>query len=500
MRFLRAKLVALGLALAISGTTISSAWSAPERPVVLIPGILGTRLVDAAGRAVWGERNSLLNYPKLELTPGSPGSRLKADGLVKSINVLGPFWTIHEYDSLLDRLHRLGFVDGQTLFILPYDWRKSNFDTADQLDALVRSTPALQGGKFDIVAHSMGGLVAKIWMLGRGGAARVNKAIYMGTPFRGSMNAFATLSDGWGAFANFMAGGISTVRRVTLSFPSIYELFPNYDDCCRLGDPANHTTLDIFSGTTWTQRDWLPPEYQPGGSRSAMFEQNLAKARRVGELMRLDVPNVQEIKFAGDVIDTKLWLYVPKQNQSWRNWKFSQSRGDGTVPVWSAANNFTTTAGTNPSFVEHATIFSDEWLGNKVARELVSDAPPPVRAERFDRLVLPSGTKTLSLVSVAIEPLVVAPGGAATLSIALEFEDSAVRGEIRPTATLVAQQLQLHLSETTGDSDVAVRRLTFHGDIVAPTDEDTYQIDVVIPGVGVRASYLTVLAPGRQNP
>jgi pimeloyl-ACP methyl ester carboxylesterase len=489
-----------GLAFVILGGSSTNGWTGPDRPVIFIPGILGSRLVDTAGRVVWGERSSLLNYSDLDLLVSSPSSRLKVDGLVKRINVLGPFWTIHEYDSLIERFHRLGYVDGQTLFVFPYDWRRSNFETARQLDAFVNSTTALRTGKFDIVAHSMGGLVTKIWMLDHGGATRVNKAIYLGTPFQGSMNAFATLSGGWGSFANFVAGGLSAVRRVTLSFSSIYELFPSYDNCCRLGTPSQHTMLDIFSPTTWTQRDWLPPEYRPGGDRSAAFEQNLAQARRLGGLMRREVPNVQEIKFAGDVIDTKLWLYVSPQDQSWKNWTFSPSRGDGTVPVWSAANDFTSTAGTNPSFVEHATIFSDEWLGNKLARELVSDAPPPVRADQFDRIVAPSGTKKLTLVSINIDPLVAAPGEKISVLVSLEFEDPATRGDVKPVARLASQGLELPLSETTGDADIAVRRLTFRGDITAPPDEDTYQIDVLVPGVGVRASYVTVLAPGRWKP
>jgi hypothetical protein len=58
-----------------------------------------------------------------------------------------------------------------------------------------------------------GGIVSKIWMLEYGGASKVRKAIYMGTPFQGSMNVFGTLSDGWGDFIN---------RRVALSFPALY--------------------------------------------------------------------------------------------------------------------------------------------------------------------------------------------------------------------------------------------------------------------------------------
>jgi pimeloyl-ACP methyl ester carboxylesterase len=484
---------------AVLGLFVAESSAAPQRPVVFVPGILGSRLVDSRGEVIWGNTSSLLNYSKLDLFPGSPGSALKADGLVKNINVLGPFWTVHQYDTLLDRLHQLGYVDEQDFFVFPYDWRQSNYDTAKLFDKFVNSKIALRAGKFDIVAHSMGGLVTKIWMLDHGGASRVNKVIYLGTPFQGSMNALATLSDGWGPFTNFIAGGLPTVRRVSLSFPALYELFPTYDVCCRLGNAGNFSTLDILSADTWRQRDWLPPEYAPGGVRSAIFEKGLTQARKIGDLMRQSVPNVQEIKFAGDVINTKLWLYIARNDQSWRSWMFAESRGDGTVPVWSAANDFKGTAGTEPSFVEHATIFSDKWLGNKLDRELVPDRPPPVRSERFDEVATSAGGKKLTLAAVYLAPPVAIPGDKVHLRISLEFEDPVAIGDVKPTAMLLSKQLDLPVVETTTIADIAVRRVTFDAELVAPSVEDTQQIDVALPGIGARATYLTVFSLGRKQ-
>jgi pimeloyl-ACP methyl ester carboxylesterase len=500
VRGFRMKLLTLGILLLGFTFLVGECAAAPRRPLVFIPGILGSRLVDAKGSVVWGNRSSLLNYAQLDLFPGSPGSSLKADGLITDINVLGPFWTIHAYDSLIARLHRLGYVDGKDLFTFPYDWRQSNFETAKLFAAFVDSTPALRAGKFDIVAHSMGGLVTKIWLIDGGGAGRVNKVIYMGTPFRGSMNAFATLSDGWGAFANFVAGGLSTVRRVSLSFPALYELFPTYDNCCRLGDPKHHTPLDIFSPLTWSQRDWLPAEYAAGGPRAALFERGLMQARKIGAMMRIPIPNVEEIRFAGDVIDTKLWLYVPQQNQSWKNWKFTESRGDGTVLVWSAANNFNGTEGSEPSFVEHATIFADKWLGDKLDRELVPDTPPPVRSVQYDEVATPSGSKKLTLAAVELDPPVASPGEKIRLHISLQFDSPVKRGDVTPSARLISQQRDISLVETTTDADAAVRRVTFDGELQAPAQEDTHQIDVNLPGAGTRASYITVFEASRRQP
>jgi pimeloyl-ACP methyl ester carboxylesterase len=203
LRFRIRALIGAALMLALAENAIAQ----PERPLVFIPGILGCTLSQPDGRVVWGDRNSLLNFEELEIGPNGPVKALHANGLVEKINVLGPFWPSHKYDGLLDTLHKLGYVEGQTLFLFPYDWRLSNFDTARTLASVVDRTPALKNNKFDIVAHSMGGIVAKIWMLEYGGANKVHKAIFLGTPFQGSMNSFATLSNGWGGFANVIAGG-----------------------------------------------------------------------------------------------------------------------------------------------------------------------------------------------------------------------------------------------------------------------------------------------------
>ena len=182
--------------------------STTARPVVVIPGILGSKLAASDGTIVWGDRGSLSHFGRLDLDPAGENGEINVAGLVERIRVLGPFWTVHAYDDLLAHLRALGFRDGETLFPFAYDWRQSNYETARRFGSWIADQPNLRYSQFDIIAHSMGGIVAKIWMLEHGGAPRARKVIYLGTPFQGSMNALGTLTDGWGAFANFVAGGI----------------------------------------------------------------------------------------------------------------------------------------------------------------------------------------------------------------------------------------------------------------------------------------------------
>src|SRR5438445_3207567 len=58
-------------------------------------------------------------------------------------------------------------------------------------DALRRR---VRGGRIDLVCHSLGGLIARTWLQLLGGARRVDRCIMLGTPDRGTYNAYWLLS------------------------------------------------------------------------------------------------------------------------------------------------------------------------------------------------------------------------------------------------------------------------------------------------------------------
>jgi pimeloyl-ACP methyl ester carboxylesterase len=463
----------------------------PQRPVLFIPGILGSKLCQGT-TPVWGATgvSSLENFKDLELNPET-GSSLVACGLVEKISLIGPFWTMHQYDDILETFASLGYVKGSNLFVFDYDWRQSNYDSAKSLKSFIERTPQLHNQPFDVVTHSMGGLVARIYLKEQSANHRVRKVVYLGTPFAGSMNSLATLSEGWGAFKNRIAGGIEVIRRVVLSFPSMYELFPRYDKCCRLGSEASYDAVDIFDHEAWLKRDWLPDEYK-AGARLAVFKESLRRAAALRDLLAAPPADNETVLVAGDTFATSLYLYISKQNPSWRNWRFSKSRGDGTVPVWSAANDFVTLSGSRPSFAEHATIFTDEGVKNVLLRELVSNAPPQVRPfAALSRLTTARGLKDVRLIDVGVEPQVIAPGERTRLSVVVDFSEAINREEFSPTALLLGPDgpVALKLSETTTDSELASRRLVFSAPIDGPREAGAWRVDVSFPGQGQHAAY-----------
>jgi pimeloyl-ACP methyl ester carboxylesterase len=464
--------------------------------VIFIPGILGSKLCQG-NTTLWGIARSLSNFDKLEIRPGEP-STITSCGLVENISLLGPFWTIHQYDGIISALKDLEYVEGSNLFIFHYDWRLSNFDTAKALQAFIERTPQLRSGKFDLVAHSMGGIAARIYLQEHGGAAKVRKVIYLGTPFLGSMNALATLSEGWGTIANHLAGGIDSIRKTILSLPAFYELFPRYISCCRLGNETQFDNVDILNYDVWQQFHWMPPQFASGTSAIAA-KQNLERAASLRDLLRVrQVSGVDQVIVAGDAFATRYYLYASRQNSTWQNWRFSSSRGDGTVPVWSAANSLETLAGTAPSFSEHATIFDDQATKNMLRRELVSNLPPPVTTEEaLFRLTTTTGTKAARLLDVDIEPKSIAPGTTTRLSIVVDFSEPVNRSEFLPSAELMGPNgpIAIAISETTDESQRAAQRLAFSGEVSAPAQEGAWRVDVTFPGQGKHATFFETWRP-----
>ena len=52
----------------------------------------------------------------------------------------------------------------------------------------------VRGGRIDLVCHSLGGVIARTWLQLLGGARRVDRCIFLGTPDRGTYNAYWLLS------------------------------------------------------------------------------------------------------------------------------------------------------------------------------------------------------------------------------------------------------------------------------------------------------------------
>jgi hypothetical protein len=414
--------------------------------------------------------------------------------LIESIQVLGPFWKIEAYGGLIDTLKGFGYEEGQDLFVFPYDWRLSNQDNAERLALYIES---LKFEKIDIVAHSMGGLISAIYLQSPSAQTRVNKIIFLGTPFLGSMNALGTLSNGYGGFQNAIAGGLDVIRRTALSFPALIELLPSYDACCRIGTAAQYEGVDPMSIKTWQENHWLPKEYL-SGPRLEAFERNLERSRVVHEIVKKPIsPNVQSIRIASDVFSTDIYLWASKADPGWNSWTFTQSRGDQTVLAWSAANDTSTLAGTLPSFNVHGTLFNDAAVRNILEREFVNASMPRLSPLRVltDLSGIP---RPFEFIDASLASNAVLPGQSTEVRLRVNWGAPAQRGLLKPTAILKAQSAptEIQLVETSTDDDLSKGFSSFTGQLVAPSVTGSWPVEFSVGGItNDGAAVLTTYVP-----
>jgi len=118
------------------------------------------------------------------IIPGIMGSATKNGKLV-----IDPI--LHTYDDLIATLGANGYEEGKDLFTFPYEWRDSNVLTANLLkDKINEIKTTCDCSKVDLVAHSMGGLVAREYIQSGQYQNDVDQVIFLGTPHNGAPKAY----------------------------------------------------------------------------------------------------------------------------------------------------------------------------------------------------------------------------------------------------------------------------------------------------------------------
>ena len=473
------RLVACALVVAV--VTPGYAFSEVTEPVVVVPGILGSKLcaIGKPDEVVWGDVGSLSDFHRLKLAvdPQDSVEAMEPCGIIEGIQVLGPF-EMDQYRDLIQTLEGVGYKQGETLFIFDYDWRLDLAESARRLDAFVEAH--IPDGQFDIVAHSMGGLISRLYISGYDTKAQVRRLVEMGTPHQGSVTTLDAAFNGWDWWKNALAGGLGEVRATLLTFPSIYQLLPRYEACCWI-DGATPTRFNAFDPKVWERFSWLPASLRtPSGS--AMLTRYLHMAEANSDAVQEPLPkSVEFIPIVAGVIITKWKVYVDAASGDLARW--DTYYGDGTVYEWSAADGRMSLA--RFSDTEHGRIFANEAARSTLRWALVSDTEPKSgdaesKARGVIRATDGSAVPIVGL-DLEITPSLPMAGEAATATVIVRAVDEIGAAQFAAEARLVAGTARLTLSSE--PVDPALPQELRYTATFTPAAAGTEVLEVSIPGL-----------------
>ncbi len=288
----------------------ASVQTAAPLPIVFVPGTAGTEL-----RITWAEEQDQLYWigrptlkkkaikraalgpcgedlPGITVNPVSPLTAVKAPRIFSEPK---PIYT--------NFLAWARAVFGENFYEAPYDWRKgAGEESSARLERVIDE--ALQKSKQDqviIVAHSLGGLVSRDYIMSRGGN-KVAALIAIGTPWLGTPKTVRALLWGY----NFGAGKVVShkgkirlknlpedftssvcekgkcqrlesvsllklddVRTLARNFPSVYQQLPTEQFMIEYGKEQQKE----FKGVIWGRDTWKAIQKFYVTSNSCLFDQ-----------------------------------------------------------------------------------------------------------------------------------------------------------------------------------------------------------------------------------
>ena len=321
------------------------AASEDRMPVILIPGLLGSRLARASdGVEVWpGSTSKLLTSDFTDLALRIDPETLEPldDGLVPAA-IFEAAVGKDFYQRIMQELREAGgyriMAPGRPLvqqrarlYVFTYDWRQDIVKTVRKLDELIEQIrvdyrdPQL---RVDVIAHSMGGLIVRYFerygtvdvldgntfsVTGLG-LAKLRRVVLLGTPNQGTVTAVHKFLNGYRV-------GISALpTEGVATMPATFQLFPHplVDWVVNInGKPLN---FDVFDVEFWRRYEWSIFDHRirrrMSGQRGVWpaqdvferwFEKRLERARRFAWSLMVpagDVPLVRPLLLGGDCVPT----------------------------------------------------------------------------------------------------------------------------------------------------------------------------------------------------
>jgi pimeloyl-ACP methyl ester carboxylesterase len=318
--------LSFALSLILLASQFAWAQTTGKRPIIVIPGITGSQLVNReTGKTVWFTFSFSRDETDDLRLPMSPNLKQNTDSLVpKDIirkvelpGILKILPDIGIYGEGLDAIKEKGYTEGDwdkpqasdVYYVFAYDWRRDNVESAQLLISKIEALKAKINRpdlKFNIVAHSMGGLIARYAaMYGKtdlpanggapaltwAGTRHINKILLFGAPNEGSFSAFSVLLKGYSVAGKKLPFVKDLGPEDTFSIPSMYQLLPHRSAATFLNENLKPIPVDLYNPANWRKYGW-------GAISEEKFLSRLKDAARIPGIK----PDNWKIKNADDKI------------------------------------------------------------------------------------------------------------------------------------------------------------------------------------------------------
>lgn len=313
--------------------------------VILLPGITGSVLANAAGKEVWSTSAGAIwraiksfggSIEDLELATDGDPRGVQATRLMPDLTIVPGLIKIDGYTRIEEYLiAQLGLERGKNYFPFPYDWRLDNRINAKRLadqalDRLKkwRASSGNAQAKLVLIGHSMGGLVSRYFLECLGGWRDARALFTLGTPHQGSLSAVDFLVHGMKKGIGPLGLDLSPLLR---SYPSVYQLLPIYR-CIDTGDGAPSLVKDaaaagrlpnVHADRAQQARDFHR-EIEDAQKRNARESAYAENGYRLVPLVGIEQPTLQSARVTGTEVELL------------RSLEGHDDAGDGTVPRVSA--------------------------------------------------------------------------------------------------------------------------------------------------------------------
>ena len=361
--------------------------SATTTPVIIIPGIMGSRLVDSGNSEIWPNIPTML-LPGLDeflniLTLSVEGQII--DDILPS-SIIREVRGFDFFNGLFNQLTINNLLEDQDIFEHPYDWRLDVESSALELKEKIDEIKTQRGvEKVNLVAHSMGGLVTKKYIKDFGGDS-IDRFVDIGTPHTGAPKAFNILNYGDNlGFEKFGLNILNPIRTKDISqnMPSVYQLLPSQN----YFDDTEYYVADMTAGTSRLDFSSTKNYLKAQGRNSALVDRADAFHQEIDNLNPADY-GVETYNIVGCGTPTIGQIHIlddEHYNLIWIN-------GDGTVPLKSA-EALTASTTYYVDGAQHAVMPSSTGVKELITSLITSTTTPDISA--FSNLSLTSSGCTI---------------------------------------------------------------------------------------------------------